>query len=135
MAGGLRPYMRRITVAAVAAALAAAAAAHAADQVANITNLKATPARFCAKLSDTCPHPGTTIHFTVSTPARVIGDIHPRSTPIGGYKELERRFPAGRNSFRLRDRRLTPGRWTLKLQPVNSVGASGPATINLRVVK
>jgi hypothetical protein len=103
--------------------------------VATLTNLRATPRRFCAKSSDTCAHPGTTIHFKLSTPAKVYGDLRPRAHEIQGYTEIKRKFPAGANSVRINDSRLTPGRWTLKMQPVNSVGANGPTTLDVRIVK
>jgi hypothetical protein len=133
MVAGLRP---RIVLGSVAALLVTAVGAYAADQdVAKLTNLTATPNHFCAKKSSSCAHPGTTIHFRLSTPAKVYADIRPRKTNLQGYTEFARRFPAGPNSARINDRRLTPGRWTLKLQPVNSVGANGPTTLDVRVVK
>jgi hypothetical protein len=127
----------RIAFGGVAALLAlTAVGAHAAGQnTATITKLSATPKRFCVKRSDRCPHPGTTIRFTLSTPAKVYGDIRPRKEALASYVEFARKFPAGANSVRITDRRLTPDRWTLKLQPVNSVGASGPTSIDVRVVK
>lgn len=133
MPGGFRP---RITLAVVAAALTATAvAAYAADDVPMLTNLTATPKRFCAKTSDTCRNPGTTIRFKLSRPAKVLGDIRPRSQNIGGYPEIKRKFPAGANSVRINDSRLTPGRWTLKMQPISSVGANGPTLLTVRVIK
>jgi hypothetical protein len=131
---GFRP---RIAVGSAVGLLAVTAvcAYAAGGNVATLSKLSATPKRFCVKRSDRCPHPGTTIHFTLSTPAKVYGDMHPRSSNIGGYVVLARKFPAGANTARIADRRLTPDRWTLKLQPVNSVGASGPTTLDVRVVK
>jgi hypothetical protein len=91
--------------------------------------------------SEKCPHPGTTIRFTLSTPAKVIGDIRPRRVALSSYKEFARKFPAGPNSVRITDRRLddnnrvAPGRWTVKLEAVNSVGASGPWTVDVYVLK
>jgi hypothetical protein len=134
MVAGSRP---RIVIGSVAAALAlgAVVAQAANDQVAKLTNLRASPNHFCAKRSDTCARPGTTIHFKLSTPAKVYGDLRPRDRNIQGYTEVQRKFPAGANSFRLNDSRLTPGRWTLKMQPVNSVGANGPTTLDVHVIK
>jgi hypothetical protein len=129
-----------IALAGVAASVAVTAvAATAADEnVPKFSNLSAKPARFCAKSSDKCARTGTTIHFTISTPAKVIADIRPRTGKRRnqwGYHEFTRRFPAGPSSVRLNDTRLTAGRWTFRLQGVNSVGASGPTVINLRVIK
>jgi len=134
MQAGVRP---RIALGSAAGLLAVTAVcAHAAgENTATLTKLSATPKRFCVKKSDRCPHPGTTIRFRLSTPAKVYADMHPRSSNIGGYVVFARKFPAGANTARIADRRLTPDRWTLKLQSVNSVGASGPTTIDVRVVK
>jgi hypothetical protein len=133
MPAGFRP---RMTFAIAAALLAATAAvAFAASDTARLTNLTATPKRFCAKRSDTCARPGTTLRFRLSTPAKVVADIRPRSSNILGYTEFNRRFPAGPNSVRVNDSRLTPGRWTFKLQAINSVGASGPTILDVRVIK
>jgi hypothetical protein len=140
MQAAFRP---RIALASVAALLAVTAVcAHAAgDNVATLTKLSATPKRFCVGKSDRCPHPGTTIKFTLSTPAKVYGDIRPRRVALSSYTEFARKFPAGRNTVRITDRRLddnkrvSPGRWTLKLQSVNSVGASGPTSIDVYVLK
>jgi hypothetical protein len=133
MVAGLRP---RIALGSAAGLLAVTAvAAYAAGQVATISKTSATPKRFCVKRSDTCGHPGTTIRFTISTPAKVYGDVHSRKANCCGFVAFTRRFPAGANSIRLNDSRLTPGRWTLKLMALNSVAASSPANIDLRVVK
>ena len=134
MPAGSRP---RITFAVVAAQLAVTAAvAYAGPQdVAKLTNLTATPKRFCAKTSDTCTRPGTTLRFRLSTPAKVIADIRPRKSNIWGFHVFTRKFPAGANSVRVNDSRLTTGRWTFKLQPVNSVGANGPTVLDVRVIK
>jgi hypothetical protein len=134
MAARLRhPWIALGSAAAVAAATAVAA--YAAGSVPNFTGARATPATFCAKSSSGCAHPGTTIRFHLSTPAKVIGDIRPRKTEIWGYREFSRRFPAGANAVHVNDSRLTTGRWQFRLQGINSVGASGPTLINLRVVK
>jgi hypothetical protein len=133
MVAGLRP---RIVLGSVAGLLAVAAAgAHAADQPAKITKTSATPKRFCVKKSNTCKHPGTTIRFTLSTPAKVYGDARSRKSNCCGFVAFARKFPAGANSIRLNDGRLTTGHWTLKLMAVNSVVASSPANIELQVVK
>ena len=131
---GPRP---RVVIGSVAAALAltAVAAQAAGDQVPRLTKLTASPNHFCAKRSKTCSHPGTTIRFNLSTPATVVGDIRPRDRNIQGYTDINRKFAAGPNSVRLNDSRLTPGRWTLKMQPVNSVGANGPTLLDVRVIK
>jgi hypothetical protein len=134
MPAGSRP---RITFAIVAAVLAATAAiAHAAaTNVTQITNLSASPKRFCAKASDSCAGSGTTIRFRIGTPAKVLGHIRPRKNLKGGYRVVARRFPAGTNTFRITETRLTTGRWTINLQAVNSVGAGPPATLDVQVVK
>ncbi|HKP90057.1 MAG TPA: hypothetical protein VJT75_08800 [Thermoleophilaceae bacterium] len=134
MLAGFRP---RITFAVVAVLVAVTAAVAYAgpDDVPALTNLTATPKRFCAKRSDTCGNPGTTLRFRLSTPAKVIADIRPRHSNIGGFHEFTKRFPAGASSIRVYDSRLTTGRWTFKLQPVNSVGANGPTLVDVNVVK
>jgi hypothetical protein len=49
--------------------------------------------------------------------------------------EFVRKFSKGHHTVTLRDGRLTPDRWTLRLQAANTVG-SGPITIiDVRVVK
>ena len=126
----------RIMLAIVAAVLAATAAcAYAATNVTQPTNLSASPRRFCARAADSCAGTGTTIRFTIGTPAKVLAHIRPRRNLKGGYPVVKRRFPAGANSFRVNDSRLTPGRWTINIQAVNSVGAGPPATIDVRVIK
>ena len=134
MPAGSRPRIMLGIAAAVLAATAAVAWAGPQD-TAKLTNLTATPKRFCAKTSDTCTRPGTTLRFRLSTPAKVIADIRPRSSNILGYHEFTRRFPAGANSVRVNDSRLTTGRWQFKLQPINNVGASGPTILDVRVIK
>ena len=127
-----------IALAGVAASVAVTAvAATAADEnVPKFSNLSAKPARFCAKSSDKCARTGTTIRFTISTAAKVTGDIRPRKSNIYGYTEFrQRKFPAGANSVRLNDNRLTTGRWTFRLLGLNSVGMSGPALVDLRVIR
>ena len=110
--------------------------ARAADtEVPKTTNLRTQPSRFCARRSSTCSHPGTVVRFTVSTGARVTGNIWPRSSNIAGYVEFRRHFDAGANSIRLNDTRLTHGRWTLKLQGANSVGSGTTANTDVHVVK
>ena len=133
MPAGSRP---RITLAIAGVLLAVTAVvAHAATNVISPTNLSASPARFCAKAADSCAGSGTTISFTISTPAKVMGHIRPRKNLKAGYIVVKRRFPAGRNSFRITETRLTAGRWTVNLQAVNSVGAGPPATIDVHVIK
>jgi hypothetical protein len=107
----------------------------AATHVPTVTNLRASPARFCAKRSSTCAQPGTTVKFTISTKARVRVDIRPRFENTSGFVEFVGRRPKGANSVRLNDSRLTKGRWTLRLQGTNDVGSGGITQIDLRVVK
>ena len=118
--------------AAVGIAFSAALASAAPTQVPQITNLRAQPARFCAK---SCANPGTTLHFNVSSAATVTANMWPRFRNIAGYFEFRRHFPAGANSARLSDSRLTPGRWTVKLQGVNAVGSGTTAITDVRVTK
>ena len=126
---------RLILLALAAAAGLSAAGAEAADNVAKIGNLSASPRHFCAKRTSRCTNPGFTVHFTISTRAKVYADIRPRKSNLASYIEFARRFPAGANSARIDDSRLTRGRWTLKLTPVNSVGASSPEHIDVYVKK
>lgn len=130
----VRGYIALAGVAASVAVTAVAASA-ADDNVPKFTNVSAKPARFCAKSSDKCARTGTTIRFTISTAATVTGDIRPRKSNIYGYREFRRKFPAGANSVRLNDNRLTTGRWTFRLLGVNSVGLGGPALVDLRVIR
>jgi hypothetical protein len=131
------PARVRITLAAaVALAVLVAAGAYAApSNVPQITKISASPKSFCAKASGSCSSTGTTIRFTMTTAARVIADIRPRSHNVWGHREFERKFPAGANKFRLDDSRLTTGRWTLRLQGVNSLGAGPPSFIDVHVIK
>ena len=130
---------RRATPAAVAAALILAVAfvvaARAATTVPEITNLRATPARFCAKAASSCGSAGTTIRFHLSTAATVRANIWPRFRNEAGYFEWNRHFGAGDVSTRLNDSRLKPGRWTFKVQGKNNVGSGTTANIDVRVVK
>lgn len=131
------PVRVRIALgAAVALAVLGAVGASAApSNVPQITKISASPKTFCAKSSGSCSSTGTTIRFTMTTAARVIADIRPRAHNVWGHKEFERRFPAGANQFRLNDSRLTTGRWTLRLQGVNSLGAGPPSFIDVHVIK
>jgi hypothetical protein len=115
--------------------VAALEAGAAPTEVPKITNLKTVPATFCSKQSSTCSNPGTSIRFTVSTGARVTANVWPRFENIGGFPVFHRHFDAGARRFRFNDSRLKPGRWQLKLQGVNSVGAGTTAAITFRVVK
>jgi hypothetical protein len=119
----------------VVVALAFAATGLAASNVPTVKDLHANPNHFCAKRSDSCSHPGTTIRFTVDTPAKVRGVIRPKSEPTGNLVEFFKQFPAGTNHVRLNDTRLTPGTWVLRLQGRNSVGSGGVALLHVHVVK
>jgi hypothetical protein len=105
------------------------------SEVPAISNLHAQPNTFCAKASDSCKHPGTTLRFTVSTAAKVRADARPRFKNTGGLVEFVRRFPQGTNTVRINDARLTPGTWVLRLQGTNAVGTGGIAVIHVHVVK
>jgi hypothetical protein len=131
---------RRIACANAAAALLfvvvlVGGAGGADTEVPKVTNLRAEPGRFCAVRSSTCTNPGTRIRFNVSTGATVTGNIWPRRENLKGYVEFRRHFNAGPNSIRMNDRRLTPGRWTFKVQGLNSVGSGTTAIVDVRVVK
>ena len=106
-----------------------------ADQVPTVSHLAAKPSKFCAKKSRSCSHPGTTVRFTLSTAARVRADIRPRSANLGPFVEFVKHFGGGANSIPLKDSRLTPGRWTLRLQGTNHVGSGGPNIVDVHVVK
>jgi hypothetical protein len=113
-----------------------AGAGLAADQpVPSITNLKATPSKFCAKPTAGCRHPGTEISFTVSSAARVRGDIRPRSVYRAPFVEFVKNFKKGANSIYMKDTRLTPDRWTLRLQGTNTTGSGNITLLDVRVVK
>ena len=132
----LRRHTAYMTATAAVIALVGLAVARAADtEVPKVTNLRVVPSRFCVKRSSTCTHPGTVVRFSVSTGARVTGNIWPRTSNIAGYREFRRHFNAGANSISLNDGRLTPGRWTFKIQGANSVGSGTTANTDVRVVK
>jgi hypothetical protein len=124
-----------ILAAAVLAALMWTGAVRAATEVPKITNLRATPSRFCAKRSSTCAHPGTTVKFTISSRARVRCDIRPRFENVPGYVEFVKRLPRGANAVRINDSRLTKGRWTIRVQGTNNVGSGGIAVTDVHVTK
>jgi hypothetical protein len=124
-----------VPLVAIATALAWTATGLAVTNVPAITHLGASPNRFCAKKTDRCKHPGTTIRFTLSTAAKVRGDIRPRHQNVGAFVEFVKQFPKGKNTVRLSDRRLTGGRWTLRLQGTNSVGTGNISLLNVQVVK
>jgi hypothetical protein len=130
--------MRRVGVLLVVLALGAvvwSSAGLAATEVPTVTHLRATPSTFCAKKSSTCAHPGTTVRFTISTNARVRADIRPRSEYVSGFVEFVKQLPAGPNSFRLNDKRLKKGRWTIRVQATNNVGSGPIALTDVHVVK
>ena len=134
--GGVRTRRRfAAPIVAVAAALACAATGFAATNVPTISDLHANPRTFCAKSSDTCTHPGTTLRFTVDSPAKVRGVIRPRFENTGNLVLFVRRFPKGVNRVRINDSRLRPGKWVIRLQGTNEVGTGGVAVINVKVVK
>ena len=120
---------------ALVAALAFTATGLAASNVPTVSDLHANPNHFCAKKAEGCPHPGTTISFTVDTAAKVRGVIRPRFDPSGNLVEFVKQFPAGTNRVRLNDSRLRPGTWVLRLQGTNSVGTGGVAVLHVHVVK
>jgi hypothetical protein len=121
--------------AAAAAMLVAAPAGLAVDNVPKISDVHANPRTFCAKKSDKCSHPGTTIRFRLSTAAKVRGDIRPRFEYTGSFMEFVKRFPKGVNRVRVNDPRLKPGTWQLRLQGTNSMGSGPIALIHVHVVK
>jgi hypothetical protein len=65
----------------------------------------------------------------------VRADIRPRSEYRGSFVQFVRRFGRGHNSIRLSDERLTPGRWTLRLQGTNWIASGGIAVTDVRVAK
>ena len=104
-------------------------------EVPKVTNLRAQPAPFCARKTSGCAHPGTNVRFTISTAARVRCDFRPRSENTFGYVEFVKQLPQGANSVRVNDKRLTPGRWTIRVQATNGVGSGPIALVDVRVVK
>ena len=95
----LRRHTAYMTATAAVTGLVGLAVARAADtEVPKVTNLRVVPSRFCVKRSSTCTHPGTVVRFSVSTGARVTGNIWPRTSNIAGYREFRRHFNAGANS-------------------------------------
>jgi hypothetical protein len=122
-------------VVATAVAFAVAATGVAATNVPTVSDLHANPRTFCAKKSDTCSHPGTTLRFTVSTAAKVRAVIRPRFENTGNLVVFVRRFPKGVNRVRINDSRLRPGTWVFRLQGTNDVGSGGVAVLHVKVVK
>jgi hypothetical protein len=122
--------VRRIAIllAVLVAGLVLAGSVLAATEVPKITNLRATPSTFRAKT-------GTTIRFTVSTNAKVRGDIRPRFENTGSFVEFVKQLHKGANSVRIQDSRLRPGRWTFRVQGTNNVGSGGIAITDVHVVK
>jgi hypothetical protein len=119
-------------VVAAAVAFAVAATALAATNVPTVSDLHANPRIFCAKKSDTCSHPGTTLRFTVDSAAKVRGVIRPRFENLVLFVK---QFPKGVNRVRIDDSRLRPGTWVIRLQGTNNVGTGGPAVLHVKVVK
>ena len=136
MCGVMHRAAGAITAALIGLAVCCVSLAGAAPTtVPEVTNLKAKPSRFCAKRTSTCHHAGTKVSFTVSTGARVRADMRPRSRNVGPLVEFVRHFSKGHHTVTMKDSRLTPDRWTLRLQATNTVG-SGPITIiDVHVVK
>ncbi|HKP91641.1 MAG TPA: hypothetical protein VJT75_16865 [Thermoleophilaceae bacterium] len=121
---------------AVAAVLVWAAIGVAAESnVPTVSSLHANPNTFCAKRSDTCANPGTTLRFTVDTAAKVRGVIRPRFENTGNLVLFVKQFPKGVNRVRINDSRLRPGTWVIRLQATNSVGTGGVAVLHVKVVK
>jgi hypothetical protein len=131
------PVRARIIFAVAVVLAAAAAVAYAAPgNVPQFTSLSAKPSKFCAKSSGSCSRTGTTIRFTLTTPAKVIADWRPRNgNNIWGFRAFTRRFPAGTSSVHVNDSRLTTGRWNFRVQGVNSLGAGPPDRIDVHVIK
>jgi hypothetical protein len=130
--------MRRTSVALVtlAAGLVWSGPGIAADQTPpTISNLRASPSKFCAKKTRTCRHDGTHVRFTVSTNATVRGDIRERRALTGSFVEFVKKLKKGKNDVYLHDKRLHPGKWTIRVQGTNSVGSGGVDTVDVRVVK
>lgn len=136
--GGSRTRRRfAVSLVALAAGLAGAATvtAQQPSNVPTISNLHANPRTFCAKSSDSCSRPGTTLRFTVSTAAKVRGVIRPRFENTNNLVLFVKRFPKGVNRVRINDSRLRPGTWVIRLQGTNSVGTGGVALIHVKVVR
>lgn len=120
-----------LTLAAGVVAVASAAPTH----VPELTNLRATPGRFCVATGGSCTHAGTIVRFHITTAARVIADIRPRFNNLHGYLMFERHFPAGDNAVQFNNAKLTPGKWRIHAQGVNSVGAGTVDVVDVHVVK
>jgi hypothetical protein len=113
-----------------------------ATEVPQTTNLTGQPSTFCVRVSSTCAHTGTTLHFKISTNAVMTVDIRPRKSNIMGYVEYGRgrgaahpakHVHAGAASVRVQDSRLTSGRWTIRVQGIDNVGAGTSAFIDVHV--
>jgi hypothetical protein len=121
---------------ALVVALAWTATGFGADNVPTISDLHAKPNHFCARKSDSCSHPGTTIRFTVDTAAKVRAVIRRQAAPpTGNLVEFVEHFPKGTNRVRLNDSRLRPGTWVLRLQGTNGLGSGGVALLHIHSVK
>ena len=104
-------------------------------KVPTVTHLKASPAKFCAKQTWSCRHDGTHLRFNLSTDAKVRGDIRERASFTSSLVEFVKKLHKGKNDVYLHDKRLHPGKWTIRLQGTNRVGSGGIATVDVRVVK
>ncbi|MEA2351430.1 MAG: hypothetical protein QOG86_2371 [Thermoleophilaceae bacterium] len=103
--------------------------------VPNVTNLRASPAKFCARKTDRCHHDGTHVRFSLSTRAKVRIDISERAFLNGPIVEFVGKLPKGKNDFYLHDKRLHTGWWTIRVQGTNRVGSGGVDTVKVHVVK
>lgn len=121
---------------AVAAGVLLAGTGVAAGGVPEILGLNATPKRFCATKTATCQRVGTRITFVLPIDAKVRVDVIPRSgAATYGFMELNRRLQAGARSVRIKDGRMQPGRWDVRVQGTGAVGTGPISVVRVRVVK
>jgi hypothetical protein len=107
--------------------------------VPEVKKLRANPTRFCAKKTDGCRHDGTHVRFTLTTDAKVRVDIRERNFQNGPLIVYVGKRQKGANDVyvagRQNGKRLHTGKWTIRVQGMNSVGSGPIGTVDVKIVK
>ena len=81
-----------------------------------VSNLRAKPASFCTNRSQTCDKRGTKVKFTLSSPAKVTGQIRPKGSDKPFARIFQKQRPAGKSSVNYSGTDLKPGRYVLRVR-------------------
>jgi plastocyanin len=99
-----------------------------------LTDMRVKPAKICSRKTRKCRKAKAVIRFRLSEPAHVAGFVEPVGKPRRKTAlDVDFDGRSGRNTFRLRVRKLRPGRYRIAVSARTSDGVRVTARRGLRV--